>query len=85
MALGQKWSRAYHFSGLLRLKAYQEIKGKSTQVLGITLACFEKVFQVENDACGIGIGGVHTQEGWPLAVFSKTLCDSKRIYSTYDK
>jgi len=33
----------------------------------------------------VGIGGVLTQEGKPLAFFSEKLCDSRRKYSTYDK
>jgi len=49
------------------------------------LSCFEKVFEVEYDASGVGIGGVLTQEGKPLAFFSENLCDSRRKYSTYDK
>jgi len=44
-----------------------------------------KVFDVECDASGVGIGGVLTQEGKPLAFFSEKLCDSRRNYYTYDK
>ena len=33
----------------------------------------------------MGIGGVLTQKGKPLAFFSEKLRDSRRKYSTYDK
>jgi len=34
---------------------------------------------------GVGIGGVLTLEGEPLAFFSEKSYDSRRKYSTYDK
>ena len=66
-------------------KAFEEIKVTLTQAPFLALHCFEKIFEIERNPFGVGIIGVLTQEGKPLAFFSEELCDSKRRYSTYDK
>ena len=65
--------------------AFEEVKDKLIKAPVLALPCFDKVFKVECDASGIGIGGILVEEGQPLAFFSKKLCDSKRKYTTYDK
>lgn len=50
----------------------------------LSLPDFEKVFEVNCDAFGIGIGGVLSQEGCQIAFFSENLFRSKKNYSTYD-
>ena len=66
-------------------QAFKVIKVRMTEALVLRYPNFTKVFEVACDAAGVGISGVLSQEGHPIAFFSEKLNDTKRRYSIYDK
>lgn len=66
-------------------KAFLENKNRLTHTRVLVLPNFSKVFEVAYNASGIRIGGVLSQESYPIVFFSEKLNETRQKYSTYDK
>jgi hypothetical protein len=65
--------------------AFLLLKDRLTHAPLLQLPNFNKTFEMECDASGIGLGGVLLQDGKPVAYFSEKLSGPSLNYSTYDK
>jgi hypothetical protein len=65
--------------------AFNMLKDKLTHAPLLQLLDFNKTFELECDASGIGLCGVLLQERKPVAYFSEKLSGPVLNYSTYDK
>jgi hypothetical protein len=65
--------------------AFNTLKDKLTHAPLLQLLNSTKVFELDYDASGIGLGVVLLQEGKPVSYFSKKLSGVGLKYSTYDK
>lgn len=72
-----KWTEATE-------KAFQTLKQEVATKPILLLPTFDKLFTIECDASGVAVGGVLSQEGRPMALFSEKLNEAKKKYSTYD-
>ena len=71
--------------GTAQEEAFTVLKEKLTHDPLLQLPDFNKTFELECDASGIGLGGVLLQDGKPVAYFSEKLSGLSLNYSTYDK
>lgn len=65
-------------------KAFQLIKKSLTEASVLCLSNFELPFELTCDTSYVGIGGVLSQNGHPIAFFGEKLNETRRMYSTYD-
>ncbi|XP_072064137.1 uncharacterized protein [Arachis hypogaea] len=76
--VGFKWEREQDI-------AFHTLKDCLCSAPILILPNFDKTFEIECDASGIGIGAVLMQEKRAIAFFSEKLNLAQRKYSTYDK
>ena len=61
------------------------LKSKLISAHILVLPYFDKTFEIECDAYGMGIGAILMQKGKPIIYFSEKLSGTALNYPTYDK
>ena len=64
--------------------AFERIKELLTTAPILALPDFQLLFELHTDASKVGIGGVLSKKGRPIAYFSEKLSGAKMRYGTYD-
>lgn len=65
--------------------AFTTLKLTMVSLSVLAMPNFDKLFVVESNASGTGIGVVLMQEGHPIAYFSRALSSSSRLKSVYER
>ncbi|XP_026419646.1 uncharacterized protein LOC113315600 [Papaver somniferum] len=71
--------------GFLAQPAFEQLKVLVTSTSVLSLPDFSKPFEIETDACDVGVGAVLMQEKNPIAYFSKGLGLRFSAKSAYEK
>lgn len=66
-------------------QAFETLKAALSSTPVLTLPNFECPFEIDTDACDTGVGAVLSQNGHPVAYFSKALSATNQKLSTYEK
>lgn len=78
------WLHARREWTLDATRAFDVIKAKLTTAPILVLPDFSLTFELHCDASKLGIGGVLSQQGRPVAFYSEKLAGARGRYSTYD-
>lgn len=66
-------------------QAFEELKSRLSTTPVLPLPNFNDDFHLETDASGVGIGGILSQKGHPIAFYSQKLCPRMQRASTYHR